>query len=113
MGSTHNQIISEETLSNLKDLRKDCKCMKEAFLKESTQQSDPQIKTFYKSIAASFVNAELISSWVEVALVAINNLGKTIDRLPNKQRCDDQRKEHSNQKKRARTSIRKLNPEKG
>jgi hypothetical protein len=86
--------------------------MKEAFLKESTQQSDPLVKTFYKSIAASFVNAELISSWVELSLVAINNLGKTIDKLPNKQRCDATRKEYVNQKKRARTSIRKLNPEK-
>jgi hypothetical protein len=105
-------MISEETLSNLKDLRKDCKCMKEAFLKESTHQSDPLVKTFYKSIAASFVNAELISSWVELSFVAINNLGKTIDKLPNKKRCDATRKEHSNQKKRAKTSISKLNPEK-
>jgi hypothetical protein len=79
--------------------------MKEAFLKESTQQSDPLIKTFYKSIAASFVNAELISSWVEVAFVAINNLGKTIDKSPNKQRCNASRKEHENQSKRTRKEL--------
>ena len=103
MGSIHNQIISEETLSNLKDLRKDCKGMKKAFLKESTQQSDPLVKTLYKSIAASFVNAELISSWVELSLVAINKLGKTIDKSPNNQRYYTPRKEHRNQKKRNRT----------
>ena len=99
MVSTHNQIISEETLSNLKDLRKDCKGMKEAFLIESTQQSDPLVKTLYKSIAASFVNAELISSWVELSLVSINKLGKTIDKLPNNQRCYTPRKEHGESKK--------------
>ncbi len=107
MVSTHNQIINEETLSNLKDLRRDCKCMKEAFLKESTHESDPLVKTFYKSIAASFVNAELISSWVELSLVAINNLGKTIDKLPNKQRYDTTRKEHGNQEKRTKIGYRK------
>ncbi|MFZ1076829.1 MAG: hypothetical protein WAN47_05310 [Nitrosotalea sp.] len=79
--------------------------MKDAFLKESTHESDPLVKTFYKSIAASFVNAELISSWVELSLVAINNLGKAIDKLPNKQRCDTPRKELGNQKKRARTEL--------
>jgi len=105
MESTHNQIISKETLSNLKDLRKDCKGMKKAFLKESTRQSDPLVKTFYKSIAASFVNAELISSWVELSLVAINNLGKTVDKLSNKQRRDATRKDQGNQKKRTRTGL--------
>ncbi|MGB9002879.1 MAG: hypothetical protein WCC52_03625 [Nitrosotalea sp.] len=105
MVSTHNQIISEETLSNLKDLRKDCKGMKEAFLIESTQQSDPLVKTLYKSIAASFVNAELISSWVELSLVSINKLGKTIDKLPNNQRCYTPRKEHGNQKKRTGAGL--------
>lgn len=105
MESTHNQIISKETLSNLKDLRRDCKGMKKAFLKESTRQSDPLVKTFYKSIAASFVNAELISSWVELSLVAINNLGKTVDKLSNKQRRDTPRKDHGNQKKRTRAGL--------
>jgi hypothetical protein len=105
MESTHNQIISKETLSNLKDLRKDCKGMKKAFLKESTRQSDPLVKTFYKSIAASFVNAELISSWVELSLVAINNLGKAVDKLSNKQRHDTPRKDQGNQKKRTRAGL--------
>ena len=108
MESTHNQIISKETLSNLKDLRRDCKGMKKAFLKESTRQSDPLVKTFYKSIAASFVNAELISSWVELSLVAINNLGKTVDKLSNKQRCDYTRKERENQKKKTVSGHRKI-----
>lgn len=105
MGSTHNQIINEETLSNLKNLRNDCKGMKEAFLKESTHQSDPLVKTLYKSIAASFVNAELISSWVELSLVAINKLGKTIDKLPNNQRYCTTRKDQGNQKKRTRAGL--------
>ncbi len=59
--------------------------MKDAFLIESSRETDPLTKTLYKSLAASFVNAELISSWIELSLVAINDLGKSIERIPNKQ----------------------------
>ncbi len=85
MASTHSQIISKETLSNLKDWRADCKCMKDAFLSELSRENDPLTKTLYKSLAASFVNAELISSWIELSLVAINDLGKAVSNTPNKQ----------------------------
>ena len=94
----HSQIISEETLSNLKDWRADCKCMKDAFLTESSRETDPLTKTLYKSLAASFVNAELISSWIELSLVTINDLGKTVNNMPNKQKVNSVNKETANPK---------------
>lgn len=67
--------------------------MKKAFLTESFRETDPLAKTFYKSLAASFVNAELISSWIELSFAAINNLEKTIDNMPDKQELCSIKKE--------------------
>ncbi len=98
MVSTRSQAISEETLSNLKDWRDDCRCMKKAFLTESSKETNPLTKTLYKSLAASFVNAELISSWIELSLVAINDLGKTVDNIQDGQKLNSVKKDLSNTK---------------
>ena len=87
------QMISKEDLSNLKNWRADCKCMKKAFLEESSKETDPSTKILYKTLAASFVNAELISSWLELSFVAINDLGVIIDSIPNKQEFNSIKKE--------------------
>ncbi|MDE1830451.1 MAG: hypothetical protein KGI25_09020 [Thaumarchaeota archaeon] len=72
--------------------------MKKAFLTESSRETNPLTKTLYKSLAATFVNAELISSWIELSLVAINNLGKAVDNVPSKQEFNSTRKELLNTK---------------
>ncbi|MDE1766439.1 MAG: hypothetical protein KGI27_09260 [Thaumarchaeota archaeon] len=95
MESTSSQAISKETLSNLKDWRADCKYMKNAFLAESSRETDQLTKTLYKSLAASFVNAELISSWIELSFAAINDLGKTVDNIHDKREPRSPKKELS------------------
>ena len=86
MGSIASPIINKETLSDLKEWRADCKCVKDAFLAQVSRETDPLAKTLYRSLAASFVNAELISSWIELSLVAINDLGKAVGNTPNSQK---------------------------
>ncbi|HKU33095.1 MAG TPA: hypothetical protein VJR22_04555 [Candidatus Nitrosotalea sp.] len=91
-----SQIINKKALSNLKNWRADCQDMKKALLTESTRETDPSTKILYKFLAASFVNAELISSWIELSFVAINDLGKTVDNIPNRQEFNSIKKELSN-----------------
>lgn len=89
----HSQIINKKALDNLKNWRTDCRYMKKALLTESTRETDPSTKILYKFLAASFVNAELISSWIELSFVAINDLGKTVDNIPNRQEFNSIKKE--------------------
>ena len=107
----HSQIISKETLSNLKDWRADCKCMKDAFLTELSREADPLTKTLYKSLAASFVNAELISSWIELSFIAINDLGMAVDNIPNKQEFNSIKKELLNSKSVRIKPVQKISKE--
>ncbi|MGI0047693.1 MAG: hypothetical protein ACREBB_10985 [Nitrosotalea sp.] len=79
--------------------------MKDAFLAELSRETNPLTKTIYKSLAASFVNAELISSWIELSFIAINDLGMTVDNIPNKQEFNSIKKELLNSVSQNKTST--------
>lgn len=88
-----NPIISDKAFSILKQLSKEFAELKNIGVPELEKEKNKKWKAVYLSLLYSISNFELLTSFLELSFIAINNLGNAIDKLPDEQEFNSVREE--------------------